>query len=62
MQILDVLIYPPQIKDKIPLVAIPVVNNQIFKFFSVLAVDSKCFHHNYDLPVLEIVLTLLLRA
>lgn len=58
MQALHILIYPPQIKENLPLVTITFLNNQIFKFSSVSAVDSKCFHHNYDLPVLETVLTL----
>lgn len=60
MQALD--IYPAQIKENLPLVTITLFNNQIFKFSAVFAVDSKCFHHNYDLPVLEIVLTLLVKG
>lgn len=62
MQALDILIYPPQTKENLPLVTITLLNNQIFKFSSVLAVDTKCFHQNYDLPVLEIVLTLVVKG
>lgn len=61
MQPLNIFIYPPQIEENLTLVTITLLNNQIFKFSSVLAVDSKCFHHNYDLSVLEIVLTLLVK-
>lgn len=62
MQTLDIPTYLPQIKENLPLVAITLLNNQIFKFSSLSAVDSKCFHENYDLPVLEIVLTLLVKG
>lgn len=62
MQPLNIFIYPPQIEENLTLVTITLLNDQIFKFSSVLGVDSKCFHHNYDLPVLEIVLTLLVKG
>lgn len=49
--------YPQQIKE-FTTSDYHSANNQIFKLAAFLTVDAKSSHQNYDLPVLEIVLTL----